>query len=84
MGAIALHGPHHVAHLGAFVEDGCVEDALGLPGAGCPPGPGAVTAVTGELDVDPSRHKAANLALGPPMARPVAPVGSPSSGTTAR
>src|SRR2546426_1208961 len=49
-------GPHHVADLGAVVEEGTVQHALGLTGPGGAPRPGPVFSLTGELDLDPACH----------------------------
>jgi secondary thiamine-phosphate synthase enzyme len=49
-------GPDDVTRLGAGIEEPAVEHPSGLAGSRCPPVPGAVVALTGELDVDPARH----------------------------
>ena len=54
-------GPQRLAQGRAGREEVAPEDALGLLGAGGAPRPGAVAPVAGELDVDPARHRVANL-----------------------
>ena len=48
--------PQHVADLRCAREDRALDNALGLAGAGCPPGPRAVGARAGQLDLDPAGH----------------------------
>ena len=52
---------HHVADLGAGVEQRPVEIALGLAGSGGSPGPRPVGTGAGEFDVDPAWHRGPTL-----------------------
>src|SRR5690606_19834117 len=51
----------HLADLGTCWQQRPVQLALGLLGTGCTPGPAAVGAFTGELDLDTTGHRGPNL-----------------------
>ncbi len=71
-------GAQDIADLGTAREDGCVECALGLAGAGGAPGPGTIIPRARELDVDPAGHRCSTLAQHPASAPTPAPASRPT------
>ena len=53
-------GAQYVAHLGSPRDEGTVQRAARLPGAGGAPCPGTVIPGAGELDLDPAGHRQIN------------------------
>jgi len=49
-------GSNHISDGDAVIEQGALEDTLGLFGTGRSPGPGSVVALTRQLDLDASAH----------------------------
>ena len=70
-------GAQDVAHLGTGGEQGALERAPRLAGPRGAPGPGAVVAAAGQLDVDSSRHWGRTTLPSAPTRREHALVSSP-------